>query len=345
MVDLGSLASDGGLRRQGAGQRGAGRRSALSLMRQRQSGMALRWAALVSFAVHAGVLAALLIVADRARQGAHEAIDATPMVELRMIEQKGQDRTTGHGPPLPDQTAKTAPAVPSAAAPPAPPPAPQPSATQPPAPQPPAPQPPAANSASPSPPSPPPPPDARQAEVLPLPPPPSPATPPSPAVPAPPKPQVAERAAPPRPPSPTQPAVPTQPALSMQAPAPASPAPPAPNADSAPRINLGGTDSLTNVLVEGDAVIPAGPDPKVRNREPEYPDEAVRRGEQGLVILLIRVSPQGLVAGVDIARSSGFSLLDRAARDAVVTWRFVPAVRDGQPVPSSMPLRVNFQLD
>jgi protein TonB len=333
MADVGNLVSDGGLRRQGAGQRGAGRRSALSLMRQRRSEMALRWAALVSFALHAGVLAALLIVVDRAGQGAHEAIDATPMVELMMIEQKGQDRTTGHAPPLPDQTAKTAPAVPSAAAPPAPPPAPQP----------PAPQPPTANSASPSPP--PPPPDARQAEVLPLPPPPSPATPPSPAVPAPPKPQVAERTAPPRPPSPTQPAVPSQPALAMQAPAPASPAPPAPNADSTPRINLGGTDSLSNVLVEGDAVIPAGPDPKVRNREPEYPDEAVRRGEQGLVILLIRVSPQGLVAGVDIARSSGFSLLDRAARDAVVTWRFVPAVRDGQPVPSSMPLRINFQLD
>jgi protein TonB len=324
-------------------------------MRQRRSEMALRWAALVSFALHAGVLAALLIVADRAGQGAHEAINATPMVELMMIEQKGQDRTTGHAPPLPDQTTKTAPAVPSAAVPPAPPPAPQASVPQPsatqspalqsPAPQPPAPQPPAANNASPSPPSPPLPPDAQQAEVLPLPPPPSPAAPPSPAVPAPPKPQVAERTAPPRPPSPTQPAVPTQPTLAMQAPAPASAAPPAPNADSTPRINLGGTDSLSNVLVEGDAVIPAGPDPKVRNREPEYPDEAVRRGEQGLVILLIRVSPQGLVAGVDIARSSGFSLLDRAARDAVVTWRFVPAVRNGQPVPSSMPLRINFQLD
>jgi hypothetical protein len=29
----------------------------------------------------------------------------------------------------------------------------------------------------------------------------------------------------------------------------------------------------------------------------------------------------------------------------VATWRFVPAVRDGQPIPSAMSLRVVFQLD
>jgi protein TonB len=115
--------------------------------------------------------------------------------------------------------------------------------------------------------------------------------------------------------------------------------------DNTPRVNLGGNDSLSNVLVEGDQVIPAGPDPKVHNREPIYPDEAVRRGQQGIVVLLIQVSPEGLPSAVDVARSSGFNLLDRAAREAVQTWRFVPAVRDGQPVPSNMSLRVNFQLD
>jgi protein TonB len=144
---------------------------------------------------------------------------------------------------------------------------------------------------------------------------------------------MAEREAPPSRPS------------AMVAPAPPSSASPAPNTDTDPHINLGGTDSLSNVLVEGDQVIPAGPDPKVRNREPIYPEDAARRGEQGMVILLIRVSPEGLPYLVDIARSSGYTLLDRAARDAVVTWRFVPAVRDGQPIASSMSLRIQFQLD
>ena len=163
---------------------------------------------------------------------------------------------------------------------------------------------------------------------MPLPPPPSPQAPPSPAAPAPPQPRLAAREAPPLPPSATP-----------------APAPPPPNADSDPRINLGGTDSLSNVLVEGDQVIPAGPDPKVHNREPIYPDEAVRRGQQGVVTLLILVSPEGLASDVGVARSSGFALLDRAARDAVTTWRFVPAVRDGQPIPSSMSMRIKFELD
>lgn len=291
-------------------------------------GTALRWAVLLSFALHAGLLAAWLILADRAGRGTLDAIDATPMVELVMVEQKGQGRTAGQAPPLPEPTARTAPSVPSAATPP---PAPPPPAASN-APPPPTPPPPTALPATPPPPPPPSAPEA-EAEALPLPPPPSPPAPPSSAAPAPPRPQVAEREAVPRPPSP------------VQVPAPANPAPPAPDANASPHINLGGTDSLSNVLVEGDQVIPAGPDPKVRNREPAYPDEAVRRGEQGAVILLIQVSPEGLASGVDIARSSGFTLLDRAARDAVATWRFVPAVRDGQPIASSMSMRIQFMLD
>ena len=131
----------------------------------------------------------------------------------------------------------------------------------------------------------------------------------------------------------------------MLAAIPPAAAPPAPNANEAPHINLGGTDSLSNVLVKGDQIIPAGPDTKVHNREPVYPAEAARRGEQGLVVLLIHVASDGTVAGVDIAQSSGYSLLDHAARDAVTTWKFVPAVQNGQPIPSSIPLRIEFDLD
>lgn len=146
----------------------------------------------------------------------------------------------------------------------------------------------------------------------------------------------------PAPPQPVQ--VPPQHSAPPPAPPPAA-SPPAPDADLSPHINLGGTDSLSNVLVTGERVIPAGPDPKVHNREPVYPDEAVRRGEQGQVVLLIHVTADGLAGQVDIERSSGFRLLDRAARDAVATWRFVPAVENGQPVPSSMSMRVVFQLN
>ena len=92
-------------------------------------------------------------------------------------------------------------------------------------------------------------------------------------------------------------------------------------------------------------MIPASVDAKFRNREPVYPPDAVRRAEQGAVILLIHVSPEGLPNGVDIEQSSGFMSLDSAARDAVMGWHFLPAVRDGQPIPFDMQLRVVFHLE
>jgi periplasmic protein TonB len=126
---------------------------------------------------------------------------------------------------------------------------------------------------------------------------------------------------------------------------PSPAAPPVQHAMQAPEINLGGTDSETNAIVTGSSVIPASVDAAFRNKQPVYPPEAVRRAEQGAVFLLIHVSPEGLASGVDVLKSSGYRSLDQAARDAVAAWRFLPAVKDGQPIPFDMPLRVSFQLE
>jgi len=127
---------------------------------------------------------------------------------------------------------------------------------------------------------------------------------------------------------------------------PRAPTPPMQPAQEAPEINIGGNDSETNaIVIAGPHVIPASIDAKYRNREPIYPREAARRAEQGAVILLIHVSPLGLPVGIDIAESSGFVLLDRAASEAVWGWHFLPAMLDGRPVPFDMKLRVVFQLD
>jgi periplasmic protein TonB len=147
----------------------------------------------------------------------------------------------------------------------------------------------------------------------------------------------------PLPPPPPPPAPSPQPARPSTAPSPA--APPVRQAMRAPEINLGGTDSETNAIVRGPSVIPARVDAMFRNKEPVYPPEAVRRAEQGAVMLLIHVSPEGLASGVDVLKSSGYRSLDRAARDAVTAWHFLPAVKDGEPIPFDMALRVNFQLE
>jgi protein TonB len=124
------------------------------------------------------------------------------------------------------------------------------------------------------------------------------------------------------------------------------PLPPAPKAaDNKLIFDFAQAESDTNAWVTGDSVVPASPDIKFHNRKPSYPNDAAYRGEQGAVILLVHVSPDGLVSGVDVLRSSGFNALDRAARDAVLTWHFLPSMKDGRPVPEDLPMRFVFALD
>jgi protein TonB len=174
------------------------------------------------------------------------------------------------------------------------------------------------------------------------PPPPSPEvavpTPPPPPPPPPDKAQ-ADEAVPPVPPPPPPAAAPPS------VPRPQIATPPVPQAQEAPQISLGGTDSDTNAIATGPNLIPASVDTKFHNKDPIYPLEASIRGERGAVTLLIHVSPEGLASDVDIAQSSGYTALDKAARDAVLKWHFLPAVRDGRPIEFEMPLRVVFRLD
>lgn len=172
----------------------------------------------------------------------------------------------------------------------------------------------------------------------------APATPPQPEpppVPPPPDAPTSEAVLPPPPPPPAPPsgAPPAEPAQAQAAPAVQRP-------QEAPEINLGGNNSESNaIVIDGPNIIPANLDAKFRNREPVYPVEAIRRAEQGAVILLIHVAPDGLPSAVDIAQSSGFVVLDRAAQDAVWHWHFLPAVQDGQPIPFDMKFRVVFHLN
>ncbi len=148
---------------------------------------------------------------------------------------------------------------------------------------------------------------------------------------------------------PPPPPLPPAPAKAAPPGPPAPPSPPAPEAEReeepapAVRLGMGGVPGVTNDI-SGD--IPASPDPSAPNIPPRYPPDAVRRGEQGTVVLLVRVTPDGRAGSVGIASSSGSIALDLAAQRAVARWRFKPQLdADGTPVSSSMPIRINFVLD
>ncbi|MFQ6033652.1 MAG: energy transducer TonB [Candidatus Bipolaricaulia bacterium] len=80
------------------------------------------------------------------------------------------------------------------------------------------------------------------------------------------------------------------------------------------------------------------------NPPPSYPEVARRRGYEGTVLLAVRVRKDGGVAAAQIAETSGYEVLDRAAVRAVRAWRFRPARRGEEPVEMEVRVPVRFQL-
>lgn len=78
---------------------------------------------------------------------------------------------------------------------------------------------------------------------------------------------------------------------------------------------------------------------------PPYPPVARRRMWQGEVVLRVHVGTDGRPVDVTVERSSGHALLDRTAREHVLsTWRFVPALRDGLPIEAQGRVPIRFAL-
>ncbi len=77
---------------------------------------------------------------------------------------------------------------------------------------------------------------------------------------------------------------------------------------------------------------------------PPYPPRAERAGWQGLVVLRLRVDEGGRVVGATVETSSGHDVLDRAALEAVRTWRFRPGTRAGRPAVLEYVQRISFEL-
>lgn len=83
----------------------------------------------------------------------------------------------------------------------------------------------------------------------------------------------------------------------------------------------------------------------LNNPAPSYPPLARRFGEQGQVLLRVRVSAQGLPEHIELQRSSGFARLDEAARRAVEQWRFVAARQGNEAVAAWVLVPLSFRLD
>lgn len=83
----------------------------------------------------------------------------------------------------------------------------------------------------------------------------------------------------------------------------------------------------------------------LRNPPPRYPPLARRLGEQGRIVLRVRVDASGSPASVEIIEGSGSPRLDTAARQTVSNWRFTPAMRGTTPIDSWVQVPIVFKLE
>lgn len=147
-------------------------------------------------------------------------------------------------------------------------------------------------------------------------------------------------------------------ALPLPPPPPPEPPPPARSAPAAsppaPATARGEAERTAAARAEADASLPgtataglllATREATVGRRvDPVWPIEARRARMQGTVVLAVTISPEGVPAAVDVLRSSGHFLLDRAAQEALWQWRFDPARRGGVAVEERIAIPVTFRL-
>jgi protein TonB len=80
------------------------------------------------------------------------------------------------------------------------------------------------------------------------------------------------------------------------------------------------------------------------NNHPAYPLIARIRGHEGIVILSVEIFTDGSVGSLKIKRSSGYTVLDKSALEAVKTWKFEPGRKIGKPTIMWVDVPVKFIL-
>lgn len=169
-------------------------------------------------------------------------------------------------------------------------------------------------------------------------------------------------------PEPVQPLAPTQPVATAQAPAGAESNPhsalhhstqgsaaPHSAAQDQRSSGTGALDTTAHAVAgrassgQGQApaqiVPPSSSAAHLHNPAPPYPVLSRRLGEQGRVLLRVRIEADGSASAAQVYGSSGFVRLDQAAQQAVLRWRFVPGTRNGEPQAMWHLVPIHFVLE
>jgi protein TonB len=76
---------------------------------------------------------------------------------------------------------------------------------------------------------------------------------------------------------------------------------------------------------------------------PEYTDKARKKKANGTVILETTVGTDGHTHEIRVVQPLGYGLSEQAVK-ALREWKFEPGTKDGQPVPVSLQIEMDFRL-
>lgn len=122
--------------------------------------------------------------------------------------------------------------------------------------------------------------------------------------------------------------------------------PPTPPTQTSPTPTPTPTISVAPALpTAGELSLPSSQATYLTNPKPPYPAISRRLGEQGLVVLRVRVDIHGHSERIEVLTSSGHARLDDSARTTVATWRFTPGRRQGVPEAMWFNIPIQFVLE
>lgn len=82
----------------------------------------------------------------------------------------------------------------------------------------------------------------------------------------------------------------------------------------------------------------------VKGVAPSYPPSALRAKQSGWVVVAFTIEPNGRTSNVHVTDAQPRRVFDRAAMEAVLRYRFTPAMKDGVAVASERQQKIEFNL-
>jgi protein TonB len=118
----------------------------------------------------------------------------------------------------------------------------------------------------------------------------------------------------------------------------------APQTEGVPGGVVGATGPVTDSLESLPVIAPVFDAAYLKNPAPAYPPAAKRLRLQGTAIVRVLVNLEGKPESVRLETSSGASVLDDAAVEAVRHWTFVPARQGSRPIVAEVDVPIQFRL-